>query len=115
GGSVTPLLAVAAEVRRRDPDAALLFVGTHDGPERSLARAERLPYVGIPAGKLRRYWDVQNALDVGRVGVGLLRSLAIVRRFRPTVALGAGGFASVPPLVAAALLRVPVLTHQQDV
>src|SRR4051794_41113645 len=115
GGSVTPLLAVAAELRQRLPGTAFLFVGTRDGPERSLALAEGLPYVSVPAGKLRRYWDVQNVFDVGRIGAGLLESLTVVRRFRPTVALGAGGFASVPPLVAASLLRVPVITHQQDV
>lgn len=115
GGSATPLLAVAQELRGRRPDTALLYVGTHDGPETALAAQEQIPYSGVSAGKLRRYWDVQNFTDLFRVASGVAESIGLVRRFRPDVAFGAGGFASVPPLVAAALLGVPVLTHQQDV
>jgi UDP-N-acetylglucosamine--N-acetylmuramyl-(pentapeptide) pyrophosphoryl-undecaprenol N-acetylglucosamine transferase len=115
GGSATPVLAVANELRERVPDVELLYVATRDGPEASLAADEGIPYVGIATGKLRRYWDTQNVTDVGRIAQGVGQSLAQVRRFHPDVAMGAGGFASVPPLAAAGLLRVPVLIHQQDV
>src|SRR5690606_13229645 len=87
----------------------------HGGPESTLAAEERIPYVGVPAGKLRRYWDTQNITDLFRIAGGVAQSLRHVRGFRPDVACGAGGFASVPPLAAAGLLRVPVLIHQQDV
>jgi len=93
----------------------MLYVGTRTGPETLLAARQGIPYVAVTAGKLRRYWSVQNLTDPLRVARGLAESLALVRRFRPDIAFGAGGFASVPPLVAAALLRVPVLIHQQDV
>ena len=115
GGSATPLLAVAAEIRSRRPDVAFLYVGTRDGPEVQLAAEERIAYVGVAAGKLRRYWSVENFIDLFRITDGIGQSIGVVRRFRPDVAVGAGGFASVPPLIAAALLRVPVLIHQQDV
>jgi UDP-N-acetylglucosamine--N-acetylmuramyl-(pentapeptide) pyrophosphoryl-undecaprenol N-acetylglucosamine transferase len=115
GGSATPVLAVAQELRHRDPVCAMLYVGTRTGPETLLAGREGIPYVGVATGKLRRYWSIQNLTDPLRVARGLAESLALVRRFRPDVAFGAGGFASVPPLFAAALLRIPVLIHQQDV
>ena len=115
GGSATPLLAIAAELRKRHPATSLLYVGTRDGPELQLAAAERLRYVAVSAGKLRRYWSTQNLTDLLRVAAGLAESLAHVRRFHPDVAVGAGGFASVPPLAAAAGTGVPVLVHQQDV
>ncbi|MGE3913521.1 MAG: glycosyltransferase [Chloroflexota bacterium] len=115
GGSATPILAVASELRQRQPDIELLYIGTRDGPEGVLAAEEGIPYVGVAAGKLRRYWDTQNVTDLGRIVQGVGQSLGQVRRFRPHVACGAGGFASVPPLVAAAVCRVPVLVHQQDV
>ena len=114
GGSATPILAVAAELRARFPDVELLYIGTHGGPEADLAAEEGIPYVGIATGKLRRYWDTQNLTDVARVVRGVGESLTHVRRFKPNVACGAGGFASVPPLAAAGLSRVPVLIHQQD-
>jgi UDP-N-acetylglucosamine--N-acetylmuramyl-(pentapeptide) pyrophosphoryl-undecaprenol N-acetylglucosamine transferase len=114
GGSATPILAVASELRARQPDIELLYIATEDGPEAVLAAEEGIPYVGIAAGKLRRYWDTQNFTDLGRIAKGIGQSLGHVRRFKPDVACGAGGFASVPPLAAAGLLRVPVLVHQQD-
>lgn len=115
GGSATPLLAVADELRARHPGLPMLFLGTRDGPEEALVAAEGIRFAGVAAGKLRRYWSLENFMDVFRVGAGVAESLGHVRRFRPTVALGAGGFASVPPLIAARLFRVPVLIHQQDV
>lgn len=115
GGSATPILAVASQLRARRPDVELLYVGTLGGPEADLAAEEGIPYVGVKTGKLRRYWDTQNVTDVGRIVQGVAQSLAHVRRFKPDVACGAGGFASVPPLAAAGLCRVPVLIHQQDV
>jgi UDP-N-acetylglucosamine--N-acetylmuramyl-(pentapeptide) pyrophosphoryl-undecaprenol N-acetylglucosamine transferase len=115
GGSATPVLAVARELRDRLPDVELLYVATRDGPEATLAAEEGIPYVGISTGKLRRYWDTQNVTDLGRIAAGIGQCLATVRRFRPSVAMGAGGFASVPPLAAAGILRTPVLIHQQDV
>jgi UDP-N-acetylglucosamine--N-acetylmuramyl-(pentapeptide) pyrophosphoryl-undecaprenol N-acetylglucosamine transferase len=115
GGSATPILAVASELRARVPGIELLYIGTHGGPEAELAAEEGIPYVGIPTGKLRRYWDTQNVTDIARVARGIGESLGHVRRFKPDVACGAGGFASVPPLAAAGLSHVPVLIHQQDV
>lgn len=114
GGSATPILAVASELRARQPDLELLYIATEDGPEATLATEEGIPYVGIATGKLRRYWDTQNFTDLGRIAKGIGQSLGHVRRFRPDVACGAGGFASVPPLAAAGVCRVPVLIHQQD-
>ncbi|HZR97964.1 MAG TPA: glycosyltransferase [Chloroflexota bacterium] len=115
GGSATPVLAVAEALRARLPDAELLLVGTAGGPERALAAAAGVPFAAVASGKLRRYLDWQNVVDAGRVPVGIAQAVGLVRRFRPHVAFGAGGFAAVPPLVAAALGGVPVLIHQQDV
>src|SRR3954447_24459852 len=75
GGSATPILAVAGQIRARLPDVELLYVGTVDGPEGELAASEGIPYVGIASGKLRRYWDTQNFTDVIRVTRGIGQSI----------------------------------------
>jgi UDP-N-acetylglucosamine--N-acetylmuramyl-(pentapeptide) pyrophosphoryl-undecaprenol N-acetylglucosamine transferase len=114
GGSATPVLAVAEQLRRLEPRVELLLAGTHEGPERALAAASGVAFVALSAGKLRRYWSLENFSDPPRVLVGLAQAFRLVGRYRPSVALGAGGFASVPPLAAAGLLRCPVHVHQQD-
>ncbi len=115
GGSATPVLAVAQELRRGHPGVELLYVGTRSGPEATLASALDIPYVGIATGKLRRYWDVQNLVDPFKVLAGIAQSQRVVRGFRPHLAFAAGGFAAVPPMVAARLFGAGTLIHQQDV
>ena len=115
GGSATPVLAVAQALRRRDVSVEFLYVGTREGPEATLAAAQGIPFAGVEAGKLRRYWDVRNLTDPFRVLAGTAASYALVRRFRPRLAFAAGGFGAVPPMVAARLAGARTLIHQQDV
>lgn len=112
---MTPLIAVAERLREIEPRVTFLFIGTRHGPERALAEAAALPFAAVSAGKLRRYWSWSNFVDPLRVLAGAWEAAQLVRRFRPHAAFGAGGFASVPPLAAAAILGVPVHIHQQDV
>ncbi|MFN0071725.1 MAG: undecaprenyldiphospho-muramoylpentapeptide beta-N-acetylglucosaminyltransferase [Chloroflexota bacterium] len=115
GGSATPVLAVAEVLRARDPTVTFVYIGTSTGPERALVEAVGIPFLSVPAGKLRRYLSAANVTDVARTLGGVLRSIQAIRAFRPDVAFGAGGFASVPPLWASRLLNIPVHIHQQDV
>jgi UDP-N-acetylglucosamine--N-acetylmuramyl-(pentapeptide) pyrophosphoryl-undecaprenol N-acetylglucosamine transferase len=115
GGSATPVLAVAQAIRRQAPDTEFLYVGTRDGPEAALAAAQGLRFAGVRSGKLRRYLDVQNLIDPINVFRGVGESYALVRQFRPDVAFAAGGFAAVPPMIAARLGGARTLIHQQDV
>jgi UDP-N-acetylglucosamine--N-acetylmuramyl-(pentapeptide) pyrophosphoryl-undecaprenol N-acetylglucosamine transferase len=115
GGSATPVLAVGQALRRRDPQVQLLYVGTRDGPEATLAAAQGIPFAGVHAGKLRRYWDLRNFTDPFRVLAGIGESLVLARGFRPTHAFAAGGFGAVAPIMAARLVGARTLIHQQDV
>jgi len=115
GGSATPVLAVAQALRRRDGAVEFLYVGTRDGPEAGLAAAEGIPFAGVATGKLRRYWDVRNLSDPLNVVAGTIEAYRLVRRFRPHVAFAAGGFGTVPPMVAARVAGAYTVIHQQDV
>jgi UDP-N-acetylglucosamine--N-acetylmuramyl-(pentapeptide) pyrophosphoryl-undecaprenol N-acetylglucosamine transferase len=74
-----------------------------------------VPFAAISSGKLRRYADVRNLIDPFKVLLGLAQSLRLVRTFKPHAAFAAGGFAAVPPIVAARVNGVRTLIHQQDV
>ena len=115
GGSATPVLAVAQALRRLEPAVEFLYVGTRQGPESALAAAQGIPFAGVEAGKLRRYWDIQNLIDPARIALGIGQAYRLVRRFKPQVAFAAGGFGAVPPMVAARLAGARTLIHQQDV
>src|SRR5439155_13446135 len=83
-------------------------------PERLLVKAAGLRYESVRTGRMRRYRSWRNLTDPGLVLVGIGQAGRLVRQFRPDVAFGAGGFATVPPLMGARLLGVPVAIHQQD-
>lgn len=68
----------------------------------------------IATGKLRRYFSWQNMLDVFKVGWGILQSMLIIAKIRPQALFSKGGFVSVPPVIAAKTLGVPVFVHESD-
>jgi UDP-N-acetylglucosamine--N-acetylmuramyl-(pentapeptide) pyrophosphoryl-undecaprenol N-acetylglucosamine transferase len=119
GGHVTPALAVVAHLRRR-LDAAgrpldLLWIGSHDGVERAAVARAGIAYAAIPTGRLRRYLTLATVRDAARLPLGLLAARRHLARFRPHVLFSTGGFVSVPAVVAARLLGIPSLTHEQTV
>lgn len=88
-------------------------MGGSTGMERRVV-CGRLRYYGIPTGKLRRYFSLKNLWDLFRVAAGVARAWALVRRLRPEVLFSKGGFVSVPPVIAASMLGVPVVSHESD-
>ena len=115
GGHVTPALATIAALREQVAGEPLefLWIGTAEGVERRIAREQRIPFTTIQAGKLRRYLSLENLVDLGRLPVGVIQAIFALRRFRPDVVFGTGGFVSVPTVTAAGLLRLPTLIHEQ--
>ncbi|MBU0727924.1 UDP-N-acetylglucosamine--N-acetylmuramyl-(pentapeptide) pyrophosphoryl-undecaprenol N-acetylglucosamine transferase, partial [Patescibacteria group bacterium] len=72
------------------------------------------PYFGIFAGKLRRYFSLQNFIDPIFVIIGFFQSLFLIIRFWPNVVFSKGGFVSLPVTIAAWVLRRPIILHESD-
>jgi UDP-N-acetylglucosamine--N-acetylmuramyl-(pentapeptide) pyrophosphoryl-undecaprenol N-acetylglucosamine transferase len=112
GGHVFPALAVARVLRARGHD--VVWLGTRRRIEARLVPAEGIPIEWI---------DIEGLRGRGLAGwlaapVKLLRAvsqaLAVMRRVRPAVAYGGGGFASGPGGLAAWLTRTPLVIHEQN-
>ncbi|MEJ0021044.1 MAG: UDP-N-acetylglucosamine--N-acetylmuramyl-(pentapeptide) pyrophosphoryl-undecaprenol N-acetylglucosamine transferase [Candidatus Doudnabacteria bacterium] len=114
GGPVTPVLAVALEIRKLKPKTEFLFVGTKKGPERAMVEPTGIPFVSIPAARWRRFYSIKNLFAPFVLLSGFLHSLTIVRKFRPDVVFAAGSFVSVPVCWAAKLYGAKIAIHQQD-
>ncbi len=114
-GSVTPLVAAAAELRRLDPGVRLDWIGTRTGPEAGVVAAAGLDFHAISSGKLRRYFSFANFIDPFRIAAGFFQALGLLGRLRPDAVVSAGGFVAVPAVWAAAVRRIPVHVHQEDI
>lgn len=115
GGHVTPAIATIASLREKlgGETLELLWVGTAASVESRIAAEQGIPFRAIQTGKLRRYFSLENLIDLGRLPIGAAQALLAIRRFRPDVVFSTGGFVSVPAVAAAGLLRRPILTHEQ--
>ncbi len=69
----------------------------------------------LPGRGLQRRLTISNVAALWAALTAVVRAIAIVRRYRPRVVVGFGGYASLPCVAAARLLRVPVVVHEQDV
>jgi UDP-N-acetylglucosamine--N-acetylmuramyl-(pentapeptide) pyrophosphoryl-undecaprenol N-acetylglucosamine transferase len=128
GGHVSPALATVRELTELAQTSSnpswqpvFRYIGSKNGVEKRLAEEAGLPFVGVSTGKLRRafklrdYFSRANITDVFRIPLGVAESLVQVFRFRPNVVLSTGGYVCVPPVIAAWLLHVPIVTHEQTV
>lgn len=112
GGHIMPALAVAEVLRQQRQ--TISFIGSTGGPEQELVKQANLPFYGIQAGKLRRYLDWRNIVDVVKVVVGIWQAWRLLRRLSPDVVFAKGGYVSVPVVYVASWLNIPVVAHESD-
>lgn len=112
-GHVTPNIALLEAAIGKNWEVA--YVGSAAGIEREMIGALGIPYYPVASGKLRRYFSWQNFFDPFFILWGMLQSVVLCLRLRPDAVFSKGGFVSVPLVVAAWLLRVPVISHESDV
>ncbi|MEE1130998.1 MAG: glycosyltransferase, partial [Caryophanon sp.] len=94
------------------------YVGSKAGIEKELiptAFPTDVTYHEISSGKLRRYFSWQNFSDPFRVLAGVAQTMSIMRKVKPAIVFSKGGFVSVPVVMAAKALGIPVVNHESDV
>jgi UDP-N-acetylglucosamine--N-acetylmuramyl-(pentapeptide) pyrophosphoryl-undecaprenol N-acetylglucosamine transferase len=113
GGHIYPALALARYLRRRDPQAELLFVGSEEGLEQKIVPAAGFAMETVPARGFQR--NLRGLLPFSRVlWRGLSQARKILIRFQPDIVFGTGGYVSAPVIMAALLSRLPTALHEQN-
>lgn len=115
GGHVYPGLAVLDTlIEVSQGTVSTYWIGSVHGMERRIVEARSLRYFGIPTGKLRRYFSLQNVLDIFKLFFGILSALWLLTKNRPVLLFSKGGYVSVPAVLAAGILKIPVFSHDSD-
>lgn len=114
GGHLYPAVAIADEIRRRRPDAEIVFVGTRGKIEARVVPASGYRFVSIVVSGFRRSFSLATLVFPVKLGIALVQSFILIRKMRPCVVVGTGGYVCGPPLYAAARLRIPTLIQEQN-
>lgn len=115
GGHIYPALTIIRAIRRREPSARILYVGTQHGLEADIVPREGIDFIAMNLAGFQRKISLEN---IGRAWLALravARARGIVHGFQPDVAIGTGGYVAGPILLAASLAGVPTLVQEQNV
>jgi UDP-N-acetylglucosamine--N-acetylmuramyl-(pentapeptide) pyrophosphoryl-undecaprenol N-acetylglucosamine transferase len=114
GGHIYPALAVC-DILKDDPDLeALLYVGSQGHLEEKLVTERKISFFGVAIRGLPRKISLDLFSWILEFAQAVRQVRDLLRRYRPTVVLGTGGYASAPALVAALSLGVPISMHESD-
>jgi len=118
GGHFYPIIAIAESIRDKVRDRHLLaprmyYISPTAYDPEALFENE-IEFIKCPAGKMRRYFSFLNITDWFVTALGIAWSFLTLLRIYPDVVVSKGGYASVPTVLAAAVLGIPILVHESD-
>ncbi|MGE9515798.1 MAG: undecaprenyldiphospho-muramoylpentapeptide beta-N-acetylglucosaminyltransferase [Solitalea-like symbiont of Acarus siro] len=114
GGHIFPALAIADAIKLKNPKAQILFVGSKGKIEMSKVPEHGYDIIGIPIDGLQRKLSLKNIILPLKLVYAVLKALIIIKKFKPTVVIGTGGYVSGPVLFVAALKKIPTIIQEQN-
>lgn len=118
GGHFYPLIAIAEALQDLSKEQRILppqlfYLADKPFDEEALF-TNNIVFIQAPAGKVRRYFSLQNAIDLFKTAWGVVRCYFILLKIYPDVVISKGGYASVPTVMAAGWLKIPLIIHESD-
>lgn len=114
GGHIFPAISIADALRAEDPECEILFVGAKGKMEMERVPKAGYKIIGLPVAGLQRKLSLKNLVLPFKVLASLVKARSILRNFKPDVAVGVGGYASAPLLMAASKMGIPCLIQEQN-
>jgi len=115
GGHIYPALAIAQKIKQENPDSNILYVGTPNSMESDLVPKQGFEFESVYARYLERKVSFENV----KTGFITLKAIndakKIIKRFKPDVVIGTGGYVCGPVVYAAHLCKIPTMIHEQNV
>lgn len=114
GGHINPAIAIANTFKIDSKDTEILFVGTKNGMEQKLVSKAGYDIEFVKARGFKRKLSLANVDAAIKAVTSVFAAKKIIKRFKPDVVIGTGGYASWAAVKAAAKLKVPTLIHEQN-
>lgn len=117
GGHFFPLLAVIKLLKKeceiRKLNLRLIYIGTKPFKE-DLLKKEGVEIYVLPTGKLRRYFDIKNFLDILKFPISFWKAFWLIFKLMPDVIFSKGGYGTLEVVLASWFFRIPILIHESD-
>ncbi len=114
GGHITPAIAIADIIQKREPDAKIRFLGALGGMEERMVRRAGYPIKGLQIVGLSRKLTLANARALYLAMRAVGEAARILDDFSPDIVIGTGGYASYPALRAAVKRGIPAAVHESN-
>ncbi|WP_337041619.1 undecaprenyldiphospho-muramoylpentapeptide beta-N-acetylglucosaminyltransferase [Emticicia sp. 17c] len=114
GGHIYPAVAIANELKAKDPDVEILFVGAEGKMEMEKVPKAGYQIIGLPIAGINRSNMLANIGLPFKLIKSLWKTYKVIKGFKPDIAIGVGGYASGPTLIMANFLGVPTLIQEQN-
>jgi len=114
GGHVFPAIAIADEIRKLNPNADLLFVGTKGKIEARVVPQRGYTLANIWISGFHRSLRMDNLLFPIKVVVSFIQSFFLIKKFQPNIVIGTGGYVCGPVLLIASMFGIPTIVHESN-
>ena len=114
GGHIYPAISIADEIKRRNPNADILFVGAKDRMEMEKVPQAGYQIIGLDIAGIQRRMSLKNLTIPFKLLSSLREAQKIMKEQKPDVVIGTGGFASGPTLFMANKNRIPTVIQEQN-
>ena len=114
GGHIYPAVTIANQIKEKQPDAEIIFVGTKEGLESEIVPRYGYPIEFIEVAGFQRKLSLDTIKSAFKLLAGLVDALKLIRRIKPDLVVGTGGYVCGPVLFLAALQGIPTCIQEQN-
>lgn len=114
GGHIYPAIAIANEIKRQNSDVEILFIGAKGKMEMEKVPLAGFTIYGLSIVGFNRKNILKNVFLPMKLLISMFKALRIIKRFKPQLVIGVGGYASGPTLKVATWLSIPTLIQEQN-
>ncbi len=114
GGHIYPALAIANKIKEKDKTSKILYIGTTNRMEKDIVPKAGFDFIGIKIDGLKRSLSLKNIKSALLFFTGISKCKKIIKKFKPDVVIGVGGYVSAPVVYAAHKLGVKCCIHEQN-
>ena len=114
GGHIFPAISIAQAFESKYPGSDILFIGAKDKMEMDIVPKYNFKIKGLWISGFQRSFSLKNLIFPLKVIYSLIKSFLLIKKFKPHIVIGTGGFVSGPPLIISQILKIPNVIQEQN-